>query len=246
MNKPMFTIITVVKNDLDGLKKTQNSISLQTKNNYEWIIIDGNSTDATKDYVLNSLKNHKYISENDAGIYDAMNKGIRISSGGYVVFLNAGDTFLHAHVLDSVEKIIQKSEHCDMFFCGANLKFGSKFHYRPVRKIEKYIWHGLPANHQATFFKLSSIANNLYSNKYKLSGDYYIVAKLYMAKSLSAYYDEPVVNFSMGGFSYQNPVLALKEAYLIQKHILKVSLFLRLLSALKRISTYIVIKYFYI
>jgi len=205
-------MITPKKISLSGLKKTQNSISLQTKNNYEWIIIDGNSTDATKDYVLNSLKNHKYISENDAGIYDAMNKGIRISSGGYVVFLNAGDTFLHAHVLDSVEKIIQKSEHCDMFFCGANLKFGSKFHYRPVRKIEKYIWHGLPANHQATFFKLSSIANNLYSNKYKLSGDYYIVAKIYMAKSLSAYYDEPVVNFSMGGFFLSEPCSSIKRS----------------------------------
>ena len=241
-----FSIITVVKNDLNGLKKTQNSIASQTKSSYEWIVIDGNSTDSTKGYVLNRLKDNKCISENDNGIYDAMNKGIGMSTGEYVVFLNAGDTFSNTQVLSDIGDIIHHSEHYDIIFCGANLKFNSKSHYRGVRKIEQYIWHGLPANHQATFFKLSAIVNNRYSDEYKLSGDYYIVSKLYMSKALCAYHDKPIVNFSMGGFSYQNPLLALKEAYLIQKNVLKTSLFLRLLSASRRILAHVIVKYLYI
>jgi putative colanic acid biosynthesis glycosyltransferase len=246
MKKTMFTIITVVKNDLSGLKNTQNSIALQTNSSYEWIVIDGNSTDATKDYVLNDLKNNKCISENDNGIYDAMNKGICISTGEYVIFLNAGDVFSGSQVLEKIEALIlKKKSNADMIFCGANLKFSNKIHYRPIRKIENYIWHGLPANHQATFFKLSLLNACSYSDKFKLSGDYYIVAKLFQSGAISIYYNQPIVDFTMGGFSYQNPCLAVKEAYMIQRDVLNISIVLRILSGLKRVATYFVVRYFY-
>mgnify|MGYP001032206623 CR=1 FL=1 len=88
-------IITVCYNNLYGLTKTYKSLSGQINNDIRWIIVDGNSTDGTKDFLINLKSKYiKIISENDKGIYDAMNKGISISNGEYLFFLNSGDTLL--------------------------------------------------------------------------------------------------------------------------------------------------------
>ena len=88
-------IITVCYNNLYGLTKTHKSLSGQINNDIRWIIVDGNSTDGTKDFLLNLKSKYiKIISENDKGLYDAMNKGISISNGEYLFFLNSGDTLL--------------------------------------------------------------------------------------------------------------------------------------------------------
>jgi len=238
------TIITVVYNDLAGIKKTRESIERQTYQNYEWVIIDGDSSDGTKEFVSNIRDEHVLVvSERDHGIYHAMNKGISISKGEYVVFLNAGDFFESDIVLGNVsEKIAQSNSEVDVLFCGAYLNFknGNK-RYRPTRRIENYIWHGLPANHQATFFKRSLLDAQSYSDKYILSGDYYIIAELYNRGIECEYLEEAIVNFSIGGFSYKNPVLAIKEAYLIQRDVLRTHLMLRLASMVRRIAANLVV-----
>lgn len=241
---PCFSIVTVVYNDAKGLKCTGDSLVNQSLEIFEWIIIDGGSTDGTLDNIdqYDKLK-LKWISEKDNGIYDAMNKGIEKSTGEYVVFLNAGDTFESDHVLNRVMTELQQNQsQPGMLFCGANLLFKNrKKIYRRTRLIEKYIWHGLPANHQATFFKRSLLNSKSYSDLYILSGDYFLVADLYNKGVNCHYLEEPVVRFSIGGFSHQNPLLALKEAYQIQKNVLGTSLYLRLRSGLKRLKAFILV-----
>ena len=90
--KPYFSIITVVKNDEKNIKKTINSVLKQNYKNYEYLIIDGKSTDRTVDNIKR-FKKFKLVSNKDKGIYDAMNKGIKLSKGEVIVFINSGDTF---------------------------------------------------------------------------------------------------------------------------------------------------------
>ena len=90
--KPFFTIVTVVKNDEKNIERTIKSIKNQSFNNFEHIIIDGLSSDKTVSNVLKNKKNIDIlISEKDSGIYYAMNKGILLSRGKIIVFVNSGD-----------------------------------------------------------------------------------------------------------------------------------------------------------
>ncbi|MEY2702436.1 MAG: hypothetical protein RLY43_1069, partial [Bacteroidota bacterium] len=88
----IISIVTINYNNLNGLINTVNSVFNQSNNNFQYVIIDGNSTDGSKEF-LQSLfhDNIKIISESDSGIYNAFNKGIQNSSGQYILFLNSGD-----------------------------------------------------------------------------------------------------------------------------------------------------------
>ena len=97
MNK--ITIITVVKNNLIGIRKTIKSIRSQTFTNYEHIIIDSNSNDGKLDFLKKNLNSKTiYLREQDSGIYDAINKGINLSSGDYIGLLHSGDSFIQVKV----------------------------------------------------------------------------------------------------------------------------------------------------
>ena len=94
MTNKKISVVTVCYNSFDMLKETMQNVDKQTYDNFEYIVVDGNSSDGTVDYLKNyNGKLTKYISEPDKGIYDAMNKGVKISSGDYVIFSNAGDIF---------------------------------------------------------------------------------------------------------------------------------------------------------
>lgn len=100
---PKISVITVVYNDKEGLEKTIQSVLSQTYDNIEYIIVDGGSTDGSVD-IIKKYQNRigKWISEPDEGIYDAMNKGVGLSSGEWLNFMNAGDVFCDNKVLDCI------------------------------------------------------------------------------------------------------------------------------------------------
>lgn len=94
------SIITINYNNKDGLQKTINSVIIQTYKDFEWIIIDGGSTDGSKELIEKYADYITYwVSEPDKGIYNAMNKGILASHGEYLLFLNSGDYFVNSDVL---------------------------------------------------------------------------------------------------------------------------------------------------
>lgn len=99
----MISVITVVFNDVKGLERTIESVISQTFHSIEFIIIDGGSTDGTLDVIKKYEKYiSKWISEPDRGIYDAMNKGVRISTGDWLIMMNAGDVFADKYVVEKV------------------------------------------------------------------------------------------------------------------------------------------------
>lgn len=108
---PIVTIITVVRNSPAMLRKTINSVSLQTLKDKEYVVIDGASTDTTLDVIHeNSHLIDRWISEPDKGIYDAMNKGVRMSSGKWIIFMNAGDSFASSNTLTEIFKEQQDAD----------------------------------------------------------------------------------------------------------------------------------------
>ena len=99
------SIITVNFNNVEGLRKTAESIVSQTFQDFEWIVIDGGSTDGSKELIEQYSDRIAYwCSEKDSGIYNAMNKGVRYAKGEYINFMNSGDCFADSSVLSDVSE----------------------------------------------------------------------------------------------------------------------------------------------
>ncbi|WP_291275238.1 glycosyltransferase, partial [Flavobacterium sp.] len=99
----MISVITVNYNNDNGLKKTIESVINQTYKNFEFIIIDGGSTDQSSEIIKNYQDKINYwVSEPDKGVYSAMNKGIKVANGDFLIFMNSGDVFINENVLQNV------------------------------------------------------------------------------------------------------------------------------------------------
>lgn len=97
------TIITINYNHLEGLKKTFDSVFMQTYRDFEYIVIDGGSSDGSKEYIeKHSDKITHWVSEADRGVYHAMNKGLEVAQGEYVLFINSGDELYDVNTIDHV------------------------------------------------------------------------------------------------------------------------------------------------
>ena len=109
--KTKFTILTVVKNDKKGIIKTIRSVLDQNFKNFEYIVIDGNSSDGTFFQIkkLISNNNFKLIRRHDVSYYESLNYGIKLSNGEYVGVLNSGDTFVNNYVLEKIHRRINKN-----------------------------------------------------------------------------------------------------------------------------------------
>ena len=147
LSSPLFSIITPVLNNKNGLLKTIKSIKKQNLENYEHIVIDGGSTDGTLEVIKNEKHITKWISEKDEGIYDAINKGLKISEGKYINTINSGDTYYSSESLNIISNYFEKNNVSFVF--GAVLK--KKVHYK--YKPEKMLWtFNFYPSHSSGFF----------------------------------------------------------------------------------------------
>ena len=108
INSPLFSIITPVLNNKDGIIKTIESLKIQEFKDFEHIVIDGGSTDGTLEIIKNEKHITKWISEKDQGIYDAINKGLKISKGTYINTINSGDYYYSSESLNIIKKYFEK------------------------------------------------------------------------------------------------------------------------------------------
>ena len=168
---PLFSIITITRNNMAGFAKTHESLSAQSLKDYEWIIVDGNSTDGTKTYIEQKNLSDFCVSENDNGIYNAMNKGIERSKGQYLLFLNAGDTLADPDILLTLSYAIHT--HNPDFIYGDALEECKNAHpfYKKARSYKKYIW-GMFTHHQAILYRREILGTLKYNENYKIASDY--------------------------------------------------------------------------
>lgn len=219
-----FSIITVCKNNLEELKTTFNSINSQSSNDYQWIVVDADSDDGTKEW-LKDLVSVNWISEPDKGIYDGMNKGISSSQGKYMIFMNSGDCFASESVLEDSKSSIEK-ENYPAFIYGDSIDISEKNaeYYRKAKSYKKN-WMGMITQHQAMFFNKDRIGDIKYSYDFPLAADYAFISSVLRNTDISniLYLDFPICKFSMGGTNELQRFQAIKEDYLIRKNIIKLS-----------------------
>lgn len=236
------TIVTVAFNNLEGIKKTHNSLSIiqdVDKDLIEWVVVDGNSSDGTKEYLqsLDGVFNLRYKSERDEGIYDAMNKGIEMSRGQYIVFLNSGDIFT-----PDADKLIHELMELaytgnEMFIFDALLNYNEKSKTLRRAKSGLFIYHSLPASHQAIIYPSEKLREFKYNLIYKVSGDYAITALIYKNGVKFRKMKGVLSEFSMGGVSTTNNTQLCEDARRVQLDILKMPRFLVAASYIIRLRT---------
>ena len=163
------SIITINYNNKDGLEQTIRSVSNQTIHDFEWIIIDGGSTDGSKELIEQYQQNFAYwCSEPDKGVYNAMNKGVRMATGDYCVFMNSGDEL---YSKTTVEEILKYNLQAD-FIEGITYVEALKQYRKPHKKINAsfYIFGG-NNYHQSSIISREMLLRSPYDEKLKIASD---------------------------------------------------------------------------
>lgn len=203
MSTNKLTVITINFNNCRGLAKTLESVAQQTWQHFEFIVIDGGSTDGSVELIASCKRVNHYISEKDNGVYHAMNKGIKAASGSYVIFMNSGDYFFDKTVLEK-NHVHLNGEYGILY---GNSVFYNEQGYReekfPPAKLtfSHFIHDGL--NHQAVFIKRSLFFEHFFYNEtYKLNSDWeffiYVICK---ANTAYLYLNDFICFYEYSGFS---------------------------------------------
>lgn len=171
------SIITVNYNNIDGLRRTISSVLSQTWHDYEWLIIDGGSSDGSKELIEQTAlicpNISFWCSEPDKGVYNAMNKGISKSQGDYLNFLNSGDCYADKETLNCLSRAYD--DNADIYYGDADFydRNGHLFmEMRLPKRLTPILYlNGGNISHQASFIKRPLLYNRPYDESYKLAAD---------------------------------------------------------------------------
>ncbi len=207
------SIITINYNNSEGLKRTLDSVVGQTFTDYEWIVIDGGSTDGSRELIEKYNEHFVYwISEPDGGIYQAMNKGIEHATGEWLLFLNSGDWLYKNDVLEKVF-----SEHHD-----ADILYGDVMYHWPDNRgleldekpdnLSLYFFYKDTLCHQATFYKKDIFVNHKYNEDLRICSDWTLYIQLLIEGYRFKHLPFCISNFAQDGLSTH-----LNEAHLAER-----------------------------
>lgn len=197
---PIFSIITVSYNEKRNIQKTIDSVLGQTFHDFEYIVVDGGSTDGTKDIIQQHGRHLAWwCSEPDGGIYNAMNKGVTHATGNYVIFMNAGDWLHDEHVLENVYKSGMRADIIE----GHTIRADKMVRQRAV--YEDIFEHLFTDNisHQGAFIRRELLLAHPYDEKYKIVSDWkFWLETLILEEKTYAFIDMDVAYFDMTGISF--------------------------------------------
>ncbi|RIW11792.1 glycosyltransferase [Algoriphagus lacus] len=200
--KPKISIITVCFNCVHDIEGTILSVINQKYDNFEYIIVDGGSTDGTLDVIYKHIGSIDFlISERDKGIYDAMNKGIGLATGDWINFMNSGDSFYSNQVLDCI--FSNKSVISDYALIYGFKLYNKEYCYPfPITFLK---FGEIMANHQCMFFNLKLVGHDFlkYNLEYLIYADFDLVNRIYIkyGKSKFFYLNECIAVYKGGGVS---------------------------------------------
>lgn len=206
---PTLSIVTIVRNGEHTIAKTILSVHSQKEAGVEYIVIDGNSEDATMSVVESYRPSiDRIVSEPDAGIYDAMNKGVRLSRGRWLLFLNAGDV-LRPGMMQLLLRRIQQSATAVDLICGKVDMVdadGQRFGYTHPPKIGSTRWLLMEncVAHQATLMRRTVFERfGPYSTEFRIMGDYEYWIRLLRGGARFDFVDDTIADFAANGLSSQ-------------------------------------------
>lgn len=205
------SIITICKNAELTIERTIRSVLNQTYAEVEYIIIDGASTDSTMNIVNKySTSISKIISETDHGIYDAMNKGIKNSSGEVIGLINADDWY----ELDTIQKVVEAFKCNDVGIVHGNVELVWSDGKTEAAKTDELckLWYSMVVRHPATFVRRKVYEKmGLFDDSFKIAGDYDFILRCYANGIKFLYLDEILTHFSMSGVSNTDGKLCAEE-----------------------------------
>lgn len=193
-----FSIITINYNNKDGLQNTINSVLQQCCKDYQYIVIDGGSTDGSAELIEKKSDFIDYwVSEPDNGIYNAMNKGIAQAHGDYCIFMNSGDTFYDSDVLENVTKYDLTED----VVCG-NICFGTNNICPNPQKVTLRTLYKHTLYHQASFIKTIQLKAMPYDEKMRSAADWkWFLHALIFKDATYKYVPVTIAFFEGGGIS---------------------------------------------
>lgn len=220
---PLFSVITVTYNAENELPATLRSVEEQSFRHFEHLIIDGASADDTLQIARSEMPSHRYVySSPDRGIYDAMNKGLDLAKGDYVIFLNAGDTFHSPHTLSHVADKIMNYDFPGVVYGQTDIvdPAGRKVADRHLRAPEILTYdsfkEGMVVCHQA-FFALRRITEN-FDLRYRFSADYEWCIRVLQHSRVNVYMDEVLADYLQEGATTRNRFRSLRERFRIMAY----------------------------
>lgn len=210
---PLVSIVTVSYNAVSTIEQTILSVINQTYSNIEYIIIDGGSTDGTVDVIKKYQdKVAFWVSEPDKGIYDAMNKGVKVAAGDWINFMNAGDTFVTSTIISDIfsEKCSSDVIYGNSIYCyeGGTISV--------TAKNINYLSQGMIFCHQSSFVTTNLLKLHLFDSKYKFAADYDFFWKIYKLGNKFEYRQREIAMYSLeGGATDTNYINCFREINLI-------------------------------
>ena len=214
----MISIITINLNNKQGLERTINSVLSQTYfDKVEYIIIDGGSTDGSKELIeQHKDKLYYWCSEPDRGIYNAMNNGITVSTGDYLLFLNSGDYLTENTVLERVFPYLQY----DIVYGNewkVNERYKGPYEAKYPDKLDESFFRRTSLPHQSTFIKSELLKENHYSEDYKIISDWKFFIEAFRNGKTYKHMPFIVSVYDCSGFSCQHLDLMQKEKNIFYK-----------------------------
>ena len=223
---PTFSIITVTYNAGKVLEDTIQSVISQTYRNVEYIIVDGSSKDNTLE-IIGKYSKHisKMVSEPDKGLYDAMNKGIRMATGDYLCFLNAGDKFHAKETLQRITETLKDKDLPDVIYGETAIvdEGGNFLHMRRLSTPERLNWksfkQGMLVCHQAFLAKRELALKHPYDMQYRFSADFDWCIRIMKEAKCLHNTRLTLIDYLNEGMTTRNHKASLKERFRIMaKH----------------------------
>ena len=214
MALPRITIVTVCFNAEKVIDRTLRSVIGQTYDNLEYLIIDGASKDDTIKVIETYQDRLRLISEPDKGLYDAMNKGIRLATGEWLLFMNADDVFVDNDVVSDVAAFIEQHPEADIVYGNSEqiLEYG----IYPIRPQEAYMNHKMSISHQATFVKTEVLRSHPFDLQYRFAADFEQLSHFYLEGRTFLHIDRMIARVEMrGGTTFDNTIASAEELYAI-------------------------------
>ena len=213
------SIITVNLNNRDGLQRTIDSVVGQTFTDYEWIVIDGGSTDGSRELIEQYQDHFAYwCSEPDKGIYNAMNKGIAHAKGEWLQFLNSGDLLFNDNIL---QEIFSNQYYADVIY-GDAMRYSSNntIQWLVTKKISLSFLMDFSICHQSSFFNKRVFINRCYNESYKLASDWALYLQLFLENAYFQYIPYCITYFENEGLTYsKNGIASLEREKIKEKYI---------------------------